>query len=110
MQGRSKRGVLRTRAREDAAARRPANVLAIVVLDLAVRYLFQRNREVVLGSGVDHGRRKLVEGPLTEVVVVAVDLARALSGDDDTGVVGVDVLEQAVDARGDHFGACLSWL
>src|SRR5207237_194697 len=51
---------------------------------------------------VDHRRRELVERAFAEVVVVAVDLARPLGGDDDAGVVRVDVLEQAVDARRDH--------
>src|SRR5262249_23251049 len=68
----------------------------------APRDLFEGDREVVLGRCVDHRRRELVESSLTEVVVVAVDLTRALGCDHDAGVVGVDVLEQVVDTGRDH--------
>src|SRR3954462_12538564 len=73
--------------------------LPVAVRDLPGRDLFQRDGQVVLGDGVDHRRRELLEGPLAEVVVVAVDLPRALGGDDHAGVRGVDVLEKAVYAR-----------
>src|SRR3954453_14852035 len=76
--------------------------LAVLVLDLAGRDFLEGDREVVLGAGVDHRGRELVERPLAEVVVVRVDLARALGRDENGGVVGVDVLEEAVDARRDH--------
>src|SRR5688572_15548170 len=75
---------------------------AVAVLQLAVRRLLEGDRQVVLRPGVDHRGRELLEGALAEVVVVAVDLTRALGGDDHAGVGGVDVLEQAVDARRDH--------
>src|SRR5918999_2653869 len=78
--------------------------LPVAVLDLAARDLFEGDRQVVLGAGVDHRRRELLEGPLAEVVVVGVDLARALGGDDHAGVRGGDVLEQPVYAGGDHPG------
>ena len=75
-------------------------VLAVVVLDLARGDFLEGDRQVVLRAGLDHRRRELVERPLAEVVVVRVDLARALGGDEHGGVVGVDVLEELVDARG----------
>src|SRR5215213_8477287 len=80
--------------------------LPVVVLDLAGGDFLQRDRQVVLRGGLDHRRRELVERPLTEVVVVAVDLPRALCGDEHGGVVGVDVLEELVEARGDHASEC----
>src|SRR3954462_10594486 len=76
--------------------------LAILVLDLAGGDFLEGDREAVLRAGVDHRRRELVERPLAEVVVVGVDLTRALGCDENGGVVGVDVLEEAVDARRDH--------
>src|SRR3954466_2098276 len=76
--------------------------LAVVVLDLARGDFLERDREVVLRAALDHGRRELVEGALAQVVVVRVDLTRALGSDEHGRVVGVDVLEQRVDARVDH--------
>src|SRR5215813_11831738 len=76
--------------------------LPIAVRHLARCDLFERDGQVVLGDGVDHRWRELLEGPLAEVVVVAVDLSRALGGDDHAGVGGVDVFEKAVNARRDH--------
>src|SRR5215218_6969450 len=75
---------------------------AVLVLDLARGELFERDREVVLRAGLDHRRRELVERALAEVVVVRVDLPRALGGDDDAGVVRVDVRQQAIDAGRDQ--------
>src|SRR4051794_33391292 len=83
-----------------AATRYP---LPVLVPELAVRDLFERDGQVVLRGRLDHGRRELVERPLAEVVVVGVDLARALGGDDHTGVVGVDLLHELVDAGADHY-------
>src|SRR6478609_3824628 len=77
-------------------------LLPVVVLDLARFDFLECDREVVLGAGLDHRRRELVERALAEVVVVGVDLAGALRGHDHTGVIGVDDLEEAVDARRDH--------
>jgi hypothetical protein len=82
-----------------AAAGRLGPVAAVAVLDLAARDLLEGDGQVVLGAGVDHRRGELLEGPLAQVVVVRVDLPRALGGDDHAGVGGVDVLEQSVDAR-----------
>src|SRR3954453_4000012 len=76
--------------------------LPVLVLDLARGDFLERDREVVLADGLDHRRRELVEGPLTQVVVGRVDLTRALGGDEDRRVVGVDVVEQLVDAGTDH--------
>src|SRR4026209_505664 len=67
-------------------------------LDLALRDLFERDREVVLGRRVHHRRRKLLEDPLAERVVVVVDLPRPLRRDDHRRVVRVHVLEQTIDA------------
>src|SRR3954451_9452158 len=78
--------------------------LAVVVLDLARGDFLEGDRQVVLRGGVDHRRRELVERPLTEVVVVGVDLASALGGDQHRGVIGVDVLQERVDAWVDHAG------
>src|SRR5439155_1683515 len=75
---------------------------AVVVGDLPRGYLLEGDREVVFRGRLDHRRRELVEGALAEVVVVAVDLARALRRDDHARVVGVDVLQQPVDSRRDH--------
>src|ERR1700710_1226127 len=77
-------------------------LLAVVVLDLARGDFLERDREVVLRTALDHRRRELVEGALAKVVVVAVDLTRPLGRDQHGGVVGVDVLEERVDARVDH--------
>src|SRR5204863_6579769 len=82
----------------------PGTTSAVVVLDLARFDFLEGDREVVLGAGVDHRRRELVEGALAEVVVVGVDLAGPLGGHDHAGVVGVDDLEEAIDARRDHDG------
>ena len=54
----------------------------VVVVDLARGDFLEGDRQVVLRTGLHHRRRELVEGPLTEVVVVRVDLARALGGDE----------------------------
>src|SRR3954452_24515250 len=76
--------------------------LAVAVLDLALGDFLQGDRQVVLGDRLHHGRRVLLEGPLAEVVVVRVDLAGALGGHDHARVIGVDMLEQSIDAGGDH--------
>src|SRR3712207_3459014 len=81
-------------------------LLPVLVLDLAGGDFLERDREVVLRAGLDHRRRELVERPLAEVVVVRVDLPRALGGDENGRVVGVDVLEELVEARRDHAFEC----
>src|SRR5579884_1751652 len=72
--------------------------LPVVVLQLALSHFLEGDREVVLGPGVHHRRRELIERPLPEVVVVGVDLASALGRHDHAGVVRVHMLEQLVDA------------
>src|SRR3954453_1399611 len=84
-----------------APALRPAG-LAVLVLDLARGDFLERDRQVVLRAALDHRRRELVERALPQVVVVAVDLPRPLGGDQHGGVVGVDMLQERVDARVDH--------
>src|SRR3954470_22594686 len=81
-------------------------LLAVLVLDLARGDFLERDRQVVLGAGLDHRRRELVEGPLTEVVVVAVDLPGALCSDDDGRVVRVHVLQQLVNPWRNHVPEC----
>src|SRR3954451_7930925 len=83
-------------------SRATGNLLPVLVLDLAGGDLFEGDRQVVLRAGVHHRRRKLVEGALTEVVVVRVDLTGALGGDDDRGVVRVNFVQQLVDSWLDH--------
>src|SRR5919197_3600100 len=85
-----------------SSSRATGSPLPVLVLDLARGDLLERDRQVVLRSRLDHRRRELVERPLTEVVVVRVDLTRALGGDEDRRVVGVDVVEQLVDAGTNH--------
>src|SRR5919206_4738272 len=84
------------------APSRRAPLAPVAILDLAARDLLEGDGQVVLGAGVDHRGRELLEGALAEVVVVAVDLPRALGGDDHAGVRRVDVLQKAVYARRDH--------
>src|SRR3954449_3103841 len=74
----------------------------VPVLDLARGDLLEGDLQVVLRVGVDHRRRGLVERPLTEVVVVRVDLAGALGGHQNTRIVGVDTLQEGVEAGLDH--------
>src|SRR3954463_11973532 len=90
------------RMRPMAAGWSGSAAAAVAVLDLAARDLFERDRQVVLGDRVHHRGRELLEGPLAEVVVVAVDLPRALGGDDHARVRRVDVVQEAVYARRDH--------
>src|ERR671918_1185689 len=75
----------------------------VLVAELAVRQLFEGYREVILARlGVHHRGRILAEAAFADVVVVAVDLAGALCGDDHRRIVRVGVLEQSVDAWMDH--------
>jgi len=54
--------------------------LSVVVLDLSGCDLLEGDRQIVFRAGFDHRGRELVERSLAEVVVVAVDLSRALGG------------------------------
>src|SRR3954453_17544495 len=76
--------------------------LPVLVLDLAGCDLFEGDRQVVLRPRLHHRGRKLVEGSLAEVVVVRVDLARALRSHDHRGVVRVDLVEQLINSWLDH--------
>src|SRR3954467_1719313 len=74
----------------------------VAVVDLARGDFLERDLQVVLRVGVDHRRRVLVERPLAEVVVVRVDLAGSLGGHQNTRVMGVDTLQEGVEAGLDH--------
>src|SRR3954447_13244492 len=87
---------------ETPSSTRTGSRLPVAVLNLALSDFLQGDRQVVLRGRLDHGRRVLLEGPLAEVVVVRVDLPRALGGHDHARVVGVDVVEQSIDAGRDH--------
>src|SRR2546423_15540708 len=76
--------------------------MPVLVAELALGDLLERHGEVVLRARLHERRREVVERALAELVVVVVDLARALGGDDDERVAGVDVVEQLVDAGMDH--------
>src|SRR3954451_16620242 len=82
--------------------RRGCIALPITVGDLAGRDFLERDRQVVLRGGVDHRRRELLEGALTQIVVVRVDLPGTLGGHDHARIRGVDMLEQAVYAGRNH--------
>src|SRR5262249_18573540 len=82
--------------------RRRALALRVLVDDLALGGLLEGHRQVVLRARLDQRRRELVERPLTELVVVVVDLPRALGGDDDQRVARVDLVHQFVDAGMNH--------
>src|SRR4051794_23880196 len=74
----------------------------VLVDDLALGSLFEGHRQVVLRARLDQRRRELVERPLTELVVVVVDLTRALGGDDHERIARVDLIEQLIDAGMNH--------
>src|SRR5215211_2296283 len=69
-----------------ANAKRSALALRVAVLELALGDFFEGHRQVVLGARLDERRREVVEGALTQLVVVVVDLPGALRGDDDKRV------------------------
>ena len=62
--------------------RQARRLLLVFVRDLALGDFLEGERQVVLRARLDQWRRELVERPLTELVVVVVDLARALGSDD----------------------------
>src|ERR1700716_2927806 len=80
----------------------PARLALVRVLNLALGDFFEGHRQVILRAGFDERWRIVVEGALTKLVVIVVDLPRALGGDDHEGVTLVDVVEQLVDAWMNH--------
>src|SRR3954451_18140269 len=89
-------------------AERVLLALRVLVDDLALGSLLQGHRQVVLRARLDQRRRELVERALTELVVVVVDLPRALGGDDDQCVARVDLVHELVDAGVDHCRAMVA--
>src|SRR5258708_37557384 len=85
-------------------------LLAVFVGDLALGDLFESERQVVLRARLDQRRRELVERPLTELVVVVVDLPRALGRNDHQRIARVDLGEQLIDAWMDHLRAMVAGL
>src|SRR5580765_182227 len=78
-----------------------AALVLVRVLDLALGGLFEGHCQVVLRAGLDE-RWKLVKRAFTELVMVVVDLAGTLRGDDHQRVARVHVVEQLVDSGVDH--------
>src|SRR3982750_4874815 len=91
-----------------AIARKWCLLLRVLVDDLALGGLLEGHRQVILRARLDQRRRELVERPLTELVVVVVDLPRALGGDDDQRGTRVDLCHDLVDAGMDHCGAMVA--
>src|ERR671934_786293 len=77
-------------------------LLDVLVREQSLRDLLERHCEVVLRAGLHERRWVVVERAFAELVVVVVDLPRALGRDDDERIARVHVLEQVVDARLDH--------
>src|SRR3990172_8699837 len=70
--------------------------------DLALGNLLERDREgLVAQSGLDERRHEL-GAALAELVVVGVDLPRALGREGHQCVLGVDLRQEVVDLRLDH--------
>src|SRR4029453_15812915 len=74
----------------------------VVVLDLALGDFLEGDRQVVLRARLDERRGKVLERPLTELVVVVVDLPGALRRDEHEAVAVGHVHEQLVDAWVNH--------
>src|SRR5215211_8340008 len=75
---------------------------AVLVLELALGKLLERDREVVARPRLDHRRRELLVGALTKGAVVAVELASALRRHQHGRVMRVRPVEKLVDTRLDH--------
>src|SRR5437764_15414230 len=79
-----------------------SSLLLVRVLDLALRDLFERHREVVLRARLDERGQELVERAFAKLVVVVVDLPGPLRRHDHERVARVHVVQQFVDAGMDH--------
>src|SRR5439155_16027580 len=78
------------------------DLLGALVVDLALGDLFEGDRErLVAETRLDEGRDELAS-PLTELVVIGVDLASSLGRQDHQGVLGVDRRKQVIDLGFDH--------
>src|SRR5512133_3878192 len=89
--------------REAAYPQVPEVLRRVLVLELALGDFLEGHRQVVLRPGFDERRRSRLESnPFTQLVVVVVDLASPLGGDDHECVARVDVLQQLIDAWMDH--------
>src|SRR6266566_3054023 len=78
-------------------------LLRVLVLELALGDFLESHGQVVLRARFHQRWRSLVEADaLAELVVVVVDLAGPLGGDDDERIARVDVFEKLIDARMDH--------
>src|ERR1700753_2418342 len=80
----------------------------VLVDDLALGGLLEGHRQVVLRARLDQRRRELVERPLTELVVIVVDLPRPLGRDDHKRVPGINLIQELVDAWVNHGGAIVA--
>src|SRR5687768_17524242 len=76
--------------------------------DLALGDLLEGHRQVVLRAGLHERGRKVVEGALTELVVIVVDLPCALRSCDHEGVARLaGIREELVDPWIHHLGLSL---
>src|SRR6266516_4941589 len=78
------------------------DLLGALVVDLALGDLLDGDRERLVAETRLDERRDELTSPLTQLVVVRVDLTCALGRQDHQGVLGVDGGEQIVDLRFDH--------
>src|SRR5919201_3727476 len=97
-----------TRTRAIRLLSPPGARLAERDLDLALGNLLERHRQVVLRARFDERRREVVERALAQLVVVVVDLTRALRRRNHERVARLlHVVEQVVDAWIHHLGFSL---
>src|SRR4030066_374279 len=91
-----------SRTRRPASALLDANAVGAVGEDLALADLLEGDRQRLVAQARLHERRDELRATLTELVVVRVDLSRALGREDHERVLGVDLCEEVVDLRLDH--------
>src|SRR3954469_7254560 len=91
------------RTRRPASKLLDANSVGTFGTDVALGDLLEGDRERLFAkaAGLDERRHEL-SAAFAELVVIGVDLARALRGDDHERVLRVDLREQIVDLRFDH--------